>query len=113
MGCDYYIEKCLYICYKDKSKDYISLSIDRGYFYFSDLDEDEYESDEFKIKYNELVKLQLEPKRKPLIIYQDDKFLTNFLEIKYKPMVERNLQNGKYFGDIEKIIKKESRYERD
>ena len=113
MGCDYYIEQYLLICYKDKTTDYITLSRDRGYFYFSDLDEDEYDSDEFEIKYNEFVKLQLEPKMKPLIIYKNDEFLTNFLEIKYRPMVERNIKNGKCWLDIKKIIKKESRYERE
>jgi hypothetical protein len=110
MGCDYYIEKYLLICYKDKSTDYITLSRDRGYFYFSDLDEDD---PDFEIKNNELIQLQLKPTRKPLVIYQDNEFPSNFLEIKYRPMVERNIQNGKYWVDIEKILKKESRYERD
>ena len=110
MGCDYYIEKYLYICYKDKTKDYITLSIDRGYFYFSELDEDD---PDYETKNNELISLQLEPRNKPLIIYQKDEFVTNLLENKYRPIVERNIQNGKSFLDIKKIIKKESRYERD
>jgi hypothetical protein len=111
MGCDYYIEKYLYIYYKDKSTDYIKLSTDRGYFYLpDDLDEDD---PDFEIKYNELIRLQLKPRMKPLIIYQDNEFITNFLENKYRPIVEQNMKNGKYWIDIEKIIKKESRYERD
>jgi hypothetical protein len=110
MGCDYYIEKNLVIYYKDKTRDYISLSRDRGYFYFSDLDEDD---PDYEIKNNELIRLQLEPRNKPLVIYQKDEFVTNLLENKYRPIVERNMQNGKCFLDIEKIIKKENRYERD
>jgi hypothetical protein len=111
MGCDYYIQKYLYIHYKDNSTDYITLSKDRGYFYFSsDLDEDD---PDFEIKYKELVSLQLEPEMKPLIIYQDSEFLSNFLENKYKFIVEQKMKNGKYWIDVEKIIKKENRYERD
>lgn len=111
MGCDYYIQKYLYIHYKDKSKDYISLSTDRGYFYFSsDLDEDD---PDFEIKNNELIRLQLKPRMKPIIIYQDNEFLSNFLENKYKFIVEQKMKNGKYWIDIEKIIKKENRYERE
>jgi hypothetical protein len=119
MGCDYYIEKYLTIYYNDKSTTYIPLSIDKGYFYYPDLDEDDVNYDK---KYEEMIAEQLMSKMPPMVIYSNQQFLNEKLEQKYRSLIEGQFYNKykingndncKGWTNIVRIIKKESRYERD
>lgn len=117
MGCDYYISKYLLIKFADKTNSLeIELERDQGYFDFS-LDEDDPTHDE---KYEEYVKQTLSNTFTPIIIFQDNCFMNNKLENKYKLLIEEELEqynkgreNKFEWKDIFKIVKKESRYERD
>ena len=111
MGCDYYIVKDLVIYYNDKNISYINLSRERGYFYDINYDEDE---EDYEKKYNESINEQLKPNMKPIIIYSDNNFTNEPLEKKYKNIIEDELNKyNKKWECIKKIMKKESRYERD
>ena len=116
MGCDYYI--CKYLEIKFQYMDYttIELEHDSGYYHFS-LDEDDPDYDD---KYEEYVKETLIPSMKPITIYEYNEFKSKKLEDKYKSLIEEELESynknheiKKEWKDIRKIIKKESRYERD
>lgn len=112
MGCDYYIDKNLYLYdHYDKILSFINLEHNRGYYYFDSLlDEDE---DDYNKEYKEYLKNILEPTMKPIIIYSNNSFNKLSFENKYKKMVERELNYlKKSFKDIGKIIKEEKRYER-
>lgn len=101
MGCDYYIDKNLYIYYKNNSNiTFILLEHDQGYFYDKDDDDDDY-------------KEQLKPRMKPVSIYLNDAFCKPHFEEKYKSLILQHLPIDKVWKDIFKIVKKESRYERD
>ena len=112
MGCDYYIEKKLVIYYKDSSNcSYINLSHEKGYFYDLNYDEDE---KDYENKYNEHINEQLKPNMKPIRLYIDNNFINEIFEKKYKKIINDELKiSNRKWEDIKKIIKKESRYERD
>jgi len=116
MGCDYYINKYLEIKFQNKNSLRIELESNRGYYSFS-LDEDDPDYDE---KYQEYVENILKPSMKPIIIFENNQFLTETLENKYKFLIEHEMDKyNKYseckigFTDIIKIVKRESRYERE
>ena len=50
---------------------------------------------------------------KPIVIYKDDVFCKPSFEDKYKNMILHHLPIDKTWEDIAKVVKKESRYERD
>jgi len=104
MGCDYYIDTDLVVYYKNSSnyKTYILLQHERGYFYDISVDSDE-----------EGIQEQLEPRMKPIVIYKNDVFCKPSFEDKYKNMIIHHLPSDKTWADIAKVVKKESRYERD
>lgn len=119
MGCDYYIDKFLKVKFENRM-DYIIIDLesDRGYFDFS-LDEDDPNYDE---KYEKYVEETLKPHMKPITIYDNNDFLTKKLENKYKLLIEEELKNynkrketdsKKEWKDIKKIVKCETRYERE
>jgi predicted ABC-type ATPase len=111
MGCDYYINIHLFICYKnDRNKTRIPLSQERGYFYDINMDSDE---EDYEEKMAESVAKQLEPRMKPIIIYENSVFCKPIFEDKYKDLIIHHLPDDKTWADIAKIVKKESRYERD
>jgi hypothetical protein len=109
MGCDYYIVKSLHIYYNDN--DYFEIELDRERGYYHDMyDEDQEDYDE---KINEYIKHILTPKVKPIIIYNNNCFSKSLLEMKYKSLVETEINKyNKKWNEIIKIIKIESRYER-
>lgn len=110
MGCDYYICKFLEINFHYMDYTRIILERDSGYFHFS-LDEDDPDYDE---KYKEYVEETLKPIMEPIIIYEDNVFKSKKLEDKYKSLIERELEtHKKEWKDIRKIVKIETRYERD
>jgi hypothetical protein len=82
MGCDYYIDKTLYIYYNnDISLSYINLEHDRGYYlnYFlsdEDIDED----------YDKYRKRILELSMKPIIIFINNTFSKLSFEKNYKKL---------------------------
>ena len=116
MGCDYYICKYLEIKFLYMDFTTIDLEVDPGYFHFSeDVDDPDYDS-----KYKEYIIETLEPRMKPIIIYENNKFTTQKLQDKYKPLIEEELETynknreiKKEWKDIREIVKKEMRYERD
>jgi hypothetical protein len=111
MGCDYYIDKNLVIYYiNDNRREYINLEHNQGYFYDINIDSDDEDYDK---KEEESVKEQLMPSMKPILIYKNNTFSKPIFEEKYKNLILQNLPENKTWTDIQKIMKKESRYERD
>ena len=104
MGCDYYIDKHLWIYDNDNIViTSICLAHDRGYFYDNDDDDDSEKS----------IQEQLKPSMKPMLIYENNVFCKPAFESKYKSLVLQHLPKDKTWEDISKIVKRESRYERD
>jgi hypothetical protein len=111
MGCDYYINTDLYIWYNnDRNKTCVPLQHDRGYFYDINMDSDEEDYEEEMAK---SIAEQLEPRKKPILIYENSVFCKPNFEEKYKDLILHHLPNDKTWADIFKIVKKESRYERE
>lgn len=112
MGCDYYIDKNLYIYYHNDNKySVINLERQRGYFYNSfDEDDEDYEK-----KLAKEIKDCLKPNMKPIVIYSNDSFHQPNFEYKYKELIENEVKKdfNKKWSDIKEVIKKESRFERD
>jgi len=109
MGCDYYIVKSLNIYYNDTDYLVIELQRERGYYYF-DYDEDE---DDYEDKVKEYITKCITPQMKPIIIYMNEHFNKESFELKYKNIIENEINNaGKKWCEITKIIKVEERYER-
>ncbi len=108
MGCDYYIVKNLNIYYNDNDYLVVELNREKGYYNFEyDDDEDDYED-----KVNEYIKFCLTPEMKPIIIYVNNCFNKVNFEIKYKTLIENEINKyGKKWCEITKIIKVEERYE--
>lgn len=112
MGCDYYIDKNLYI-YDNNNIIFASINLQhqRGYYWFySLLDEDEDGYDKELAKY---IKETLEPNMEPILIYNNNSFNKLSFENKYKKMIEYELNSyNKTLNEVNKIIKIENRYER-
>jgi hypothetical protein len=108
MGCDYYIDKSLYIYdYQDKTLSYINLEKTRGYYWYcKDEDEPDYDYDAY-------IKEILEPSMEPIIIYINKSFTKLSFEKKYEKLIDYELKIcNKTWDDVNKIIKEEERYER-
>lgn len=113
MGCDYYIEKHIYIYFNDNTNSRADILLERNYGYFYDIDIDE-DEDYYEEKYERCIREQLQPKMKPIVLYKDYSFCNNTFELKYKNLVETELSKiGKTWIDIQKIMKGECRYERE
>jgi len=108
MGCDYYIDKSLYIYdYHNITLSYINLEKNRGYYWY---DKDEDEPDYDFVAY---IKETLEPSMDPIIIYTNNTFTKSSYEKKYEKLIEDELKTcDKTWNDVNQIIKKEERYER-
>lgn len=132
MGCDFYISKYLEIEHENGIS-YYFLKFERGWYcdvginwYDSDGEDDEhYMAKESSKLYYDMINLCLTP-RKPVILYENSKFVSKEIEEKYLHLIEDRI-NNKYiqenfslkdtgnFTKIEEIIritKKEYRYER-
>ena len=133
MGCDFYIYPYLEI-HHSNGISYYQLPTIRGYYCeldcgVCDSDDDEndyyYNSIEYKTLYESMTKICLTP-RKPVVIYNNNSFISPKLEMKYLPIIQNKI-NKKYeekyprykdtgiFTSIEQIInvvKKEERYDR-
>ena len=132
MGCDFYIHVYLEI-HHINGISYYELPTIRGYYCelecgVCDSDDDEndyyYNSTEYKTLYENMKKICLTP-RKPVVIYNNNSFISPKLEMKYLPIIQNKI-NKKYveeytryedtgiFTSIEEIInvlKKEERYD--
>ena len=132
MGCDFYIYTYLEIQHIH-GLSYYELPTIRGYYCelecgVCDSDDDEndyyYNLTEYKTLYENMKKICLTP-RKPVVIYNNNSFISPKLELKYLPMIQNKI-NKKYvekypryedtgiFTSIEEIInvvKKEVRYD--
>ena len=112
MGCDYYIYKYLYIYYLNENiPSLIELSKEYGYFYYPNLDSDDEEYEKINQKY---INEQLKPSMKPITIYENGIFISEYIESKYKSQIQKELNSTqKKWEDIKIVSKKEVRYERD
>jgi hypothetical protein len=132
MGCDFYIYVYLEIQHINGIS-YYELPTIRGYYcdlecgvYDSDDDEIDYyyNSIEYKALYENMKKICLTP-RKPVVIYNNNSFISSKIEMKYLPIIQNKI-NKKYvkkyaryedtgvFTNIEqiiKVVKKEERYD--
>lgn len=113
MGCDYYILKLLHIYYNDDTFLEVELNkIGRYYIFDEDSDEDA-NSDEFKKQFEDFIEYVLTPKLIPVVIYNNNSFCKLNFEIKYKTLVENELnKSNKTWSEINEIIKVEKRRER-
>jgi hypothetical protein len=110
MGCDFYIYVYLEIQHINGIS-YYELPTIRGYYCelecgVCDSDDDKndyyYNSTEYKTLYENMQKMCLTP-RKPVVIYNNNSFISPKLEMKYLPIIQNKI-NKKY-------VKKYSRYE--
>jgi len=133
MGCDFYIHVYLEI-HHINGISYYEIPIIRGYYcelecgvYDSDDDENDhyYNSIEYKTLYKNMKKICLTP-RKPVVIYNNNSFISPKLEMKYLPFIQNKItkqyveeyikyrykDTGKFtsIDEVIKIIKKEERY---
>ena len=115
MGCDYYIIKSLRIYFQNIPPLCIQIEQSRGDFFFS-LDEDEADYEE---KYDEYIKDALTPEMKPIIIYENNKFVNSRVENKYTSSIQEHIdiynkshETHVVFKDILDITKIETRVER-
>ena len=132
MGCDFYIHVYLEI-HHINGISYYELPTIRGYYCelecgVCDSDDDEndyyYNSTEYKTLCENMKKICLTP-RKPVVIYNNNSFISPKLEMKYLPIIQKKIKTRcvkKYsrykdtgiFTSIEEIInviKKEERYD--
>ena len=92
MGCDYYIVKFLNIYYNKIDYLVVELDRERGYYNFQ-YDED---YDDYEYKENEYIKDCLTPEMKPIIIYTNNSFNKVTSEIKYKILIENEINKYGY-----------------
>ena len=132
MGCDFYIHVYLEI-HHINGISYYELPTIRGYYCdlecgVCDSDDDEndyyYNSMEYKTLYEHMKKICLTP-RKPVVIYNNNSFVSPKLEMKYLPIIKSkiNKKNVKEFNrhedtgiftsleQIINVVKKEERYD--
>ena len=83
MGCDFYIYTYLYVYFENKTSNIpILLNIEKCYFYVSDnATEEEYENE---------IERQLNP-RDSIQIYSDNNFKNITYELKYKELIQNQL----------------------
>lgn len=102
MGCDYYIDTYLEIQHS-KGIAYCELPTIRGYysdlecgFYDSDDEENDYyyNSTEYQSLYENMKKLCLTP-RKPVVIYDNNSFISQKFETKYLPIIQDKINRKK------------------
>jgi hypothetical protein len=112
MGCDYYICKDLVIYCDNRLNDFtISIEIDKGYFYDIDIDEDDPRYDK---AVEQMEKDCLTPSMESIIVYENGLFKNVSIEKKYKDLIEIEMKKHNVIWDyIIKIVKKETRYERE
>jgi hypothetical protein len=132
MGCDFYIHVYLEIEHINGIS-YYELPTIRGYYCdlecgVCDSDDDEndyyYNSIEYKTLYENMKKMCLTP-RKPVVIYNNNSFISPKFEMKYLPIIKNKI-NKKYvekyasyedtgvltsIEQIIKVVKKEQRYD--
>ena len=132
MGCDFYIYIYLEIQHINGIS-YYELPTIRGYYCdlecgVYDSDDDEIDYCKLKIEYDALYenmkKIYLTP-RKPVVIYDNNSFISSKFEMKYLPIIQNKIKKKKInkytryeetgvFTNIDqiiKIVKKEERYE--
>jgi hypothetical protein len=110
MGADYFIQKFLNIYYNDIDYLVVELVLDeqkRNFEFHLLYDEDCHDYSE---KEDEYIKDCLTPDMEPIIIYINNRFIKAQSEIKYKTLIENELnESGKKWCEITKIIKVEGR----
>ena len=125
MGCDFYIRVYLEIQHMNGIS-YCELPTIRGYYCdlecgVCDSDDDEmdyyYNSIEYDALYENMKKICLTP-RKPVVIYDNNSFLSSKFETKYLPIIQNKInsrcEDTGIFTNIEqiiKVVKKEERYD--
>ena len=105
MGCDFYIYTYLYVYFENKLSNIpIQLNCEKCFFYDSPyITEEDYEED---------IDRQLIP-REPILIFANNKFENSTFEIKYKEIIQRQLNKiDKKWENISIIQIVENRIER-
>jgi len=105
MGCDFYIYTYLYVYFENKKSNIpIQLTCEKSFFYDSSyISEQEYE---------EGIERQLTP-RNPILIFSNNKFENSTFEIKYKEIIQIQLNKiDKNWENISIIEIVEKRIER-
>ena len=113
MGCDYYIIKQIQIHYKNDNTGFVPIEVsrDRGYFYYSNLDEDE-EDYEYECRISK--EKQLTPEMNPILLYENGKFIKDTYNTKYIRMIEEaNRIYRRNMTDVLYIYKDEVRETRE
>ena len=108
MGCDYYIDKSLYI-YDNFNRLISKLNLEHSIGYYSYYIDDDENDFDYEIYSKKILQLTM----KPIVIYVNNTFCKPRFEEKYKKLIDYELiENNKEWYDVNKIIKKEDRYER-
>lgn len=99
MGCDFYIYIHLEIEHLG-GVFYIEIPVKRGYYgeltggyYDDDFEDYEHIKEEYQKLYLEMIKLDLTP-YPPVVIYENDAFISSHFEQKYREIIERELKNN-------------------
>lgn len=118
MGCDYYIQQNLIIRFNDNSCGCINLGRERAYYsdidIYNDFIIDKNIETTNLTDWEKIKQYHLQPKAKPLIIYNNHTFTHADLSNQYKLMIQHrmNMYGSNRLNDIIDIIISEERYER-
>jgi len=115
MGCDYYIDKNLYIHYYDNESKCIKLTRDRCYYY--DIYDDFIMNENFEnsnmTEWEKIKKYHLQPRAQPYLLYINNRFTNMYVSDRYEEMINYAIINDKRnWDDIKDIVILEERYER-
>ena len=112
MGCDYYIDKNLYISYhNDDFVSYINLLHDRGYYSNMLYSHDDVVPYEMQLE--EMRRIELELRMSPVLVYDEKQFTSKEFEETYSNMIQYELRCwNKNWKDIHQVVMAEERYER-
>lgn len=117
MGYDYYVEKNLYIYYKDNSIQSLNVKKDKRYYYELDRDRELNISstDSCNEIREKLKKYHLEYVEPPVLVYSNNSFTNAELSKRYKMILEYEMTNHDYkkWDDIKDVVLMEERYQRE
>jgi hypothetical protein len=105
MGCDYIVYIYLEIKHKEGIA-YIELDNKKGWFcdcIEPDRDSDDEEENNER-RYQEYIKIFLKPSFKPIMIYDNNRFLKQSFEDKYLHLIQQKAESERYWRDIGTLL---------